>query len=629
GTGKVVIKIARDILANQFYDALIKAQRVQELEITLEWGATMDACQALANAVTRSGVIFLVVNGIGPGRSPIDFVNRSRKFDPIAQLAFNGRVQSLRVKEFDKFFSHVTNPALAFTSKLRELSIDSFISFDGTAFRSYSGFLDHSPSLRKLELKFEKQYPITSTIEDILGKLRKLESLKFYNGNLLFTARVSKGNLQDKSLTIERLGYLGTEDVMFIQQGDLLQLAIECAPQEADENQLRDIIRHNPKLATIRIGCIERRCRSVVNLVISTREALLQEGGACHLRTFELMDERLLPFDEATHFNETTIIHSVVSFTEDSAVFSMRTWIRSPYRKPIAEDDPICDFVREYGWSIVCLRGTSSDYFVGIIDDSTSKNGSQLEQIEFNPYRLSETGLAHLDKVIERSPNLSGLLVLLHNAHLPARIQRTQSLLGRYGKRLSGLSLLGHYTEPWLPDIVSSFPASHFENLRTEFSISFTRRPLIKHMCILWIVDMISAWPQELGSAQPSNPRDIVVGQSNPGIHGSSSTTPRIGLKQLAIIRLEHFYLSRDEWRMVIEAVDYSKLQMLSFSGSGFGEEQMRLLIDCIPDRTTKAAVPLTLNIRDTYVSLRTASQVLEAMISRLREKVPSIEVKM
>ncbi|KAG0210847.1 hypothetical protein BGX31_001805 [Mortierella sp. GBA43] len=123
-TGMIAIKIATGTLAKQFYDAMIKARGIQELEITLEWDATMSDLRSLANAISMANVVHVSVDGSYFKSPPLDIVNRGQRFNPILQLASNSRIQVFRLRGFDNFGSRINKPALLASPKLQRLEID-------------------------------------------------------------------------------------------------------------------------------------------------------------------------------------------------------------------------------------------------------------------------------------------------------------------------------------------------------------------------------------------------------------------------------------------------------------------------------------------------------------------------
>ncbi|KAF9353414.1 hypothetical protein BGX34_011579 [Mortierella sp. NVP85] len=72
---------------------------------------------------------------------------------------------------------------------------------------------------------------------------------------LSITADFSQGNCQNMAMTTERLGYLNSDDLAFIQRGCLSRLTIKQTLQEADKVQLIEIKRSCPSLD---VACKER-----------------------------------------------------------------------------------------------------------------------------------------------------------------------------------------------------------------------------------------------------------------------------------------------------------------------------------------------------------------------------------
>jgi hypothetical protein len=91
------------------------------------------------------------------------------------------------------------------------------------------------------------------------------------------------------------------------------------------------------------------------------------------------------------------------------------------------------------------------------------------------------------------------------------------------------------------------------------------------------------------------------------GIHVKSATQGR--WTSLKWIQLDGVELQAEEWKSVMEAIDLSELQTLSFGGSNLSLEGLQVLIDRIPKY---AKVPLkTLNIKRTPASAKSDSRSL------------------
>ncbi|KAI8347722.1 hypothetical protein B0O80DRAFT_209576 [Mortierella sp. GBAus27b] len=68
--GKVTIAVMSSVMAKEFNDAVIRAHRVQELDISLGWDATREDLRAFANAVTKTKVVSLTIHGSHFKRGP-------------------------------------------------------------------------------------------------------------------------------------------------------------------------------------------------------------------------------------------------------------------------------------------------------------------------------------------------------------------------------------------------------------------------------------------------------------------------------------------------------------------------------------------------------------------------------
>ncbi|KAF9345691.1 hypothetical protein BGX26_002870 [Mortierella sp. AD094] len=151
--GKIEIAITSNTLAKQFYDAMVKARGIQELDITFGWDATMNDLRVFATAVVRANIIQLTVDGTNLKGPASDVINRGRRFDPIVELINNGRIQFLRIKNFNKFLSRVSGSSAVTGSQLRVLWMDSDIDFDDKTSRSViTKILDNCPSHLELKL---------------------------------------------------------------------------------------------------------------------------------------------------------------------------------------------------------------------------------------------------------------------------------------------------------------------------------------------------------------------------------------------------------------------------------------------------------------------------------------------
>ncbi|KAF9936240.1 hypothetical protein BGZ65_002616, partial [Modicella reniformis] len=249
-TGKIKIKLASHILAKQFYNAMVKARGIQELEIKLKWDVSTEELRVLAKAVTEANVVVLEIDGSYLRGKKLEILSRERYFDPILRLASNGRIQSLRLVNFSDFFGRVDGPSsLTMAPKLRVLSIEADIPFKEPVANSFlSIILQSCPMLNSLDLRIDQRYEVHTLISRIICKLGQLELLMLNNRRLYTKVTISKGTIQSVSMKIARIRDLLPDDLEFSQKGYLEQLLVRYTPKESDERRLGDLLMKNPRI---------------------------------------------------------------------------------------------------------------------------------------------------------------------------------------------------------------------------------------------------------------------------------------------------------------------------------------------------------------------------------------------
>ncbi|KAG0222182.1 hypothetical protein BGX31_009289 [Mortierella sp. GBA43] len=578
--GRIEMTLNSSTQAKQFYDALLKARGVQELKVTFGWDASMENLRVFAKAVIMANVVHLEING----------------------------------KHLNNFSAPI--------NKLRALSVDWDLTFKEKAIRTFNDFVQHCHALTTLELRIRgsggDHHSVTQITTDIASRLQTLEVLKIVRENLCVNATISENRIQGVTMTIEHLGDLGLDDLSFIRLGHVTRLTIENTPQTETDERLAGILQASPKLNQLVIRCNEGRSLAMVDQVLSSRaKMILRTQGLSNLQTFELLPEKVSR-------TSNTRIRCLVSFAEEqeeeegptAATLNMCTWIHLQNQLPDSNMNPVYDFVRKYGWSIVCLEGawTWSDEFASVLIHAIGgARGSRIERMDFNPLLLTAPGLDNLSNTILMSDKLTHLRVNFTGLN-PDLLQMVELVLHRHGAILTTLGLHGSLPHRWLPRIVSSFPdRTCFPNLETFVLGPYTRSD-IPASCIPWIVAMVSAAP-------PAAPGS------------SSSPSALLSWRPLKQISLKQMAMEPREWNQVIEAMDFSALEYLSLYRSNFPQEQVeglfnRLLLED-PDLEEEEEDPppllplATLNLSFTEVGGTGA----DVWTRRLRRKAPSINI--
>ncbi|KAG0220711.1 hypothetical protein B0O80DRAFT_502550 [Mortierella sp. GBAus27b] len=556
-TGKIRIELETSAQAREFYEKMTKSRGIHELVVTLKWDAIMDDIQELVDAVAVANVVALTVDGTYFKNPAFDVINRKQRFNPLMWLAAKERIQYLRLRGFKAFFNHVNQLPSSPYPKLREFWMDSGDLLDRGAINSFKDFLKHNPPLTKLTLNLGSGYSLMNITMGILSKLLRLQHLTINYGEISMASKISDSRIQDVDLTVERVSDLSSNEFKIIPQDRLTRLTIKDTSQETEERYLVDILGYWTRLNHLRIGCEGSRALTIIDIIIA------DEGvrRIRPLRTFELLDKALAPFDESGECDDSTHITIKLSFTEDTTSFGMQTWIRLQNRTLITAKHPVSDFVRQYGWSIVYLKGpwTFSDYFAATLAQTVSQRECLLKTLEFDPSSLTPLGFHGLERTLKRLQDSACLKVLLSNLEKRDQVEKAHSLFTRYGGILQEIELHICSSEQWLPRISSSFPTrSNFPRL-SSFGVEFKSRSSPSSSCISWVAAMVSAPPQS--SASESTP-------STTGLWGA--------LEEFSLRRVE---LRSEEWRKVIEAIDFTALQHLIFRDTNFSHDQFKLLV--------------------------------------------------
>ncbi|KAI8349061.1 hypothetical protein B0O80DRAFT_429173 [Mortierella sp. GBAus27b] len=605
-TGTIQIKIATRTLAKQFYDAMVKARGIQELEITLQWDATMNDLRLLSNAISSANVVHVTVDGSYFKSSLLDFVNRGQRFNPILQLTSNTRVQSLRLGGFDGFFSRITESALAPAPRLRVFRYDAPLTSKDKDLPTIDGFLGCCSALTTLELSLDPGQSITNTISELLMKVQTLESLKIVLEGMSITVGFSNGKVEKVDLTIPLLGVLDLNDLKFVRREHLIQLSVMYVPSD-EFDQLEGLLRDASNLKHLRIGCDHKSSVAIVDRVISTREKIMQDTGSSCLQSFELMQKGLVPlapFNEA-FYDRSDCTQSHVSFQDGSNVFDMRTW--TYMRDYISQE-----FLRRYGWSIVSYDGVFGGYapFSDILKGLSDTKTLQFESLWIQS-RKADADV--VDEIIRRSPNFKDLGLVVHLEYLAAE----QPLLSRHAPILSMLCLeyIRDYTGRW-EWFASSFPTRDTLPALKWFKLGGGNVPLTPPSdCIPWIVAMVSVPHQQLISPSQLTIQGVIDSQVTN--LESVAQRPSTRLKQIG---LDYLRLQTEDWKSVVMAIDFSELEILSFFWSNIPLEALRLLVNRIPDNTS-------LKILD--LSRTPDRETLDPfLVYRLQRKVPSLTIK-
>ncbi|KAF9997724.1 hypothetical protein BGZ79_008564 [Entomortierella chlamydospora] len=276
---------------------------------------------------------------------------------------------------------------------------------------------------------------------------------------------------------------------------------------------------------------------------------------------------------------------------------------------------------RQYGPSIkhLDLRGLLNDSLAKVLDEVTMEKHFTVTTLIMDSGTLSSTGIGHMVQVIDRLMQLDNLGLSFNDLEDKYRLEKLEYLLKRHGKKLNALTLYVGGAEKWMPGLAESFPKrAEFPRLR-DFQICCYDGAPFPRNCIQWVSDMISNpvhFPTPL-SGDRMQDQDSVTEQSPR--HSIDTTETCQHLKKFCF---EDALLRPEDWATVIEALDMSELEDLSFQWSNISLEQLEhlgvRLASSTEDGSTTSS--LSLDLRNTSVVKGTDASVM-TLLNHIREK--------
>ncbi|KAF9363435.1 hypothetical protein BGX34_004145 [Mortierella sp. NVP85] len=303
-------------------------------------------------------------------------------------------------------------------------------------------------SLKQLGLDMAGHSSTAESTSEMISSLNDLESLSLDFDQLSMVASgISQGVISDVALTVPRFSKLTLDDFEFIHQCHPVSLKILRASEIMDEARLVDILQHSTSLRELHVGCVGQRFFVLVNSILSTRDKILQSGSQFALRSLEVEGEDLIPLQRTEPCSCYQYLGAVtVSFSEEPHSFDMETHVNLDECHLSSDDIAVCDFIRQYGWSIKNLGASSSfsDRHAELLDQVTQERGSMIEHVDITPDSLTETGLNALHRAIERSKNFHSVRLCLNELQRSDRMQKALLLFERYKGQLRSLRLKGY-----------------------------------------------------------------------------------------------------------------------------------------------------------------------------------------
>ncbi|KAF9118767.1 hypothetical protein BGW39_000881 [Mortierella sp. 14UC] len=105
-TGRVAVRLESPVHARQFYNALMSARLVHELELMLDWNTAFDDLRILKEVVAQSNILRLVLDLCGKSSPMLDAFTRSHRSEPIVQILASAKIPMMTLKNITSFLYH-------------------------------------------------------------------------------------------------------------------------------------------------------------------------------------------------------------------------------------------------------------------------------------------------------------------------------------------------------------------------------------------------------------------------------------------------------------------------------------------------------------------------------------------
>ncbi|KAF8939692.1 hypothetical protein BGZ58_008987 [Dissophora ornata] len=603
--GKVNIRFTSNILATQFFEVMVKARCVQDLSVWLNWEVTAEDIQRFSSAVTKANVVRLELRGCGYGLLTDP---DSSLFLPILRLMTNGKLRSMHIETSSQHFLIVDVAAMESANELRELTIE--IPAWKEAAQLLVGIVKNCQSLASLNIGNMYSHDVCLLVYRNLPLFRNLKSLRIRDGRYKIAVGISQGKFDDfKLVTMPASSWEDDSVQELFLGGHITVMHLNFDEGGAFKERYSAIVQSNPKLFRLSFQTDMSNCLDILELTISARQQLLLRGqspSSCELH--------------GINYNDDWDIRFSIDFVKGSPLFSRHIHILLKQSATINDD--VRNMIRQKGWSIETLNATEAFNFdmntaAALLDSSTAAAGSKL--VSLNLASVSLISLECLDRIIARSQSLKDLHFTL-SLDCERLQEKSAWLIGRQGKSLTGLALLGSKEDSWTTEIVQWFPRRSDLPKLELFEIRDINTTQYEEFFARWVADMVSAPPpiSKPSTSSPSSESSLLDVST---LTGPISDTSR----HLKAIKIEGVTSTEEQWSIVFKAIDFTALEELEFKGIEFSVEQFQAFVDCIPDTEDREVLPLKKLYFHYVRGTSTTSDDLKAIMAQLKEKAPLV----
>ncbi|KAG0214288.1 hypothetical protein BGX28_002396 [Mortierella sp. GBA30] len=607
------------VAARDFYKAISSARGIREMAIKFCWDATVDDLRKFRDAMGESNIMHLTIDGIALKSSALDSMVQRRRYKPIMDLMWNGRIKSMHIKNIDKLYSQLGDAPSAKADQLRVLSVGSrFVANDPKMMAALTKILDLCPSLVELTLNCDLLVQIFQVIQVKVASHQALKTVTLTTSTPDIVMSFSKGRLDEVSAVVYRCrivkqddpdflqqGHLSHEHLDFLLEGHLTALTVkQIAETKAEHSLLSKTLFKNPDLSKIDIGADPNTYPSLINQYISMRNDHRKKGRALKPCQFRLHD-----VNGSEKGKDTITAEVTFGYTAAPSDVSIDLHMGS---NSSSLGTKMNDLFREYGWAFKSLTTsrTLEDLHLTHLSNPVIGKKYKLTSLVLNPTSLSSQGLFQLDTILYNFTNLQHICFYLDKLEVEAQQVKALELLRRYGKRLEGLTLRGDEACRWLGRFgEEAISRCTVPNL-SAFSVIGGKLQLIPSDQVTWITNMVA--PPITPSASSST--SVSSGQSD-------------AWRPLQSVSLHSIHFMRVDWEIFISALDLTIIETLSLNSTNFSQDNLAQLANRLPEDGANVVLE-TLHVYDTDLARKQTCSSLVQLLKTFKTRTMGAKIE-
>ncbi|KAF9321652.1 hypothetical protein BG003_000535 [Podila horticola] len=587
--GVVRVSLSSRTAADQFYEALAVAKGVQELSLKLAWDVTKADLQRLQSEITKSGIACLEIDGAMFDNPSLDVVNRGSRFDPLVHMVMSAQLQSFSLLNCPRFLERVSDLRKKAGSSLRRLMLSEvFPPKVSTSTRdTLHGLLQCFPHLNDFGFSIEADIERTlALLQYPVQGHERLSTVSLYNVDN--EAEAVFQVLDDTILGLSRALFPSRIDTVHFNSGHLRRLSIARIISPDHRPVLRGILHTSPQLTDISI--------SIYSYDILFEMAFFRQNASRISASL-----RVVFTDIVSKNTIASVVYSPSSSLSSLKYETLPRYTPGPpargHRRYLSSQRIAMD-VQE--WNYEFIIGSIRDDEAAALDRATEQHPNVVHKWSLDISRLSRRGLQHVARALSRS-DLSLLTLICQPIADKSDLQEDiASLLEDVPWcKIREIAVIGEAVDEWLTVLHQSWQMHGTQEEKVcddtsdrqsfgppqwfEVHCTGTKQE-ISHTSVLWIHSMLSSF-------------------------------------SVRSLRLCNLHLEDHDWSLIMDAIDFSKLQQLSLRKSNIA--QLDRLLQRIP-----VHAPLQkLILMFTAWSLATTDAEREKVLTGLREKAPEVQI--